>query len=151
MKYIAHRALFNGPEPALENHPDQIHLALSKGWDVEIDLRVIDNKYLLGHDEPLYEVTKEFILTYGLWVHCKNLAALHALAGGPVQCFWHDADAYTLTSHNAIWAYPGQPLTAKSIWVQPEWAENWRDQVYTVACLGICSKYVQEIQAIRNR
>jgi len=150
MRYIAHRALFEGPDLSRENHPDQIRLALSKGWDCEIDLWLIEGQPWLGHDAPTYKVTHDFIMGYGLWIHCKNLDALYSLAGGPLHYFWHDRDDYTLTSHNIIWTYPRQPLTEKSIWVQPEWDTDWRDQVATPVCLGICSKHVREIKTIRQ-
>ena len=61
MIYISHRGNVNGKIPNKENHPDYIKLALSNGYDVEIDVWY-DNGYWLGHDEPTYNITKDFLL-----------------------------------------------------------------------------------------
>ena len=77
---IAHRGLINGPDKNLENNPMQIKLALSLGYDVEIDLNVIDGKLFLGHDTPDYQINESFLIQRGLWIHAKNTHALRYLA-----------------------------------------------------------------------
>jgi hypothetical protein len=150
MKYIAHRALFNGPDPEKENHPIQILVALNAGWDCEIDVWWQDNQWWLGHDAPAYQVDENFLHRPGLWMHCKNLGALSRIPSllttyNP-HYFWHGQDDYTLTSQGIIWTYPGKELTENSIWNQPEWDIDWRITVTkNVKCYGICSKYVDEI------
>jgi len=146
MILIAHRGLFEGPDLQWENHPEQIERALAAGFDAEVDVRWINEKWWLGHDTPTYEVDEAFLLKSGLWLHCKNLEALSRLLGLSVNCFWHQTDHYTLTSGGFIWAYPGQPLTERSIWVQPEWFGGWRDDLGQV-CAGVCSKFVAEIRS----
>ena len=79
MKLIAHRGLVNGPDSNLENLPGQILQALQAGYDCEIDVRYINNKWMLGHDNPDFEVPFEFLKQPGLWIHAKNLDALHVL------------------------------------------------------------------------
>jgi len=151
MRLIGHRGLIDGPSDR-ENHPDQIRSILYKGFDAEIDLRVIDGKLMLGHDEPTYEVPYEFISKLGLWIHCKNFEALEYMRNcvDVFNFFWHDQDDFTITSRGYIWTYPRKPLMNRSIWVQPEWDADWRDQVNQVKdtskCFGICSKYVREIK-----
>ena len=56
MKYIAHRGNLNGPNRLLENKPDYLNVALSLGYDVEVDVWFIDGKFFLGHDRPDYEI-----------------------------------------------------------------------------------------------
>jgi hypothetical protein len=154
MVYIAHRGLFAGPDPERENHPEQIVAALAAGWDVEVDVWRLDAAWWLGHDAPTYQVPRQFLNRTGLWLHCKNLDALvragSVRAAGKPQYFWHQTDAFTLTSNGLIWTYPGQPLTPHSIWVQPEWDVDWRLHVKGVDCVGICSKHVREISQIRD-
>jgi hypothetical protein len=154
MILIAHRGLFEGPNQELENHPDQITLALESGFNAEIDVRWSAGKWWLGHDEAQYEVTEAFLMQPGLWLHCKNVSALTRLLRLPVNCFWHQEDDYTITSAKYVWAYPGQVLpdaVDNGIWVQPEWTEGWRSKddvlvagMHVVA--GVCSKYVGEIK-----
>lgn len=45
MKIISHRGNLNGPSPKTENTPEQIDFALKKGFDVEIDLWKINDKF----------------------------------------------------------------------------------------------------------
>ena len=155
MKYIAHRALFDGPNLEMENHPDQILAALKAGWDCEIDIWWQDNHWWLGHDAPIYQITENFLHHSGLWMHCKNFEALSCISSlqsfyNP-HYFWHNQDDYTLTSQCIIWTYPGKKLTQNSIWNQPELDIDWRINIMNnIECYGICSKYVNEISKKRN-
>ena len=78
----------------------------------------------------------------GLWIHAKNLAALRWLTTTDLEYFWHQNDDYTLTSHNYIWAYPGQELTQRSIMVMPEWNDKTLNNARSVTCYAVCSDYV---------
>lgn len=148
MKLIAHRGLFQGPNKDLENHPTQIELAISKGYDCEIDLRVIDSELWLGHDIPQYFINESFLEKHitSFWIHAKNLAALRWLTETDYNYFWHDDDHYVLTSHRFIWSRPGAPLTMRNIQVMPEWTCTNLNNV-PQNCYGICSDYVEEIKS----
>ena len=52
MRIIAHRANLYGKEKEKENRIEQMELCIENGYDVEIDLRIINNEIYLGHDEP---------------------------------------------------------------------------------------------------
>jgi len=52
--YISHRGNIDGRIPNSENSPEYISLALSKGYEVEIDVWFVDGSFYLGHDEPYY-------------------------------------------------------------------------------------------------
>lgn len=151
MKLIAHRALYKGPNPEMENSPNQIVTALNRGFDAEIDVWLIDGKWWLGHDGPSFFVTRLFLDTPGLWLHCKNLEAFEALSETKLNCFWHQEDDFTLTRSGHIWTYPGKPLTKRSVMVQPEWNADWRETIGSISCFGICSKFVKEIESIRGK
>ena len=56
MKLISHRGNINGPNKEQENHPDYITSALKQGYDVEVDVWLIDGNIVLGHDEPQYDL-----------------------------------------------------------------------------------------------
>lgn len=145
MKLIAHRGLTDGPDLALENHPSNIQKTLSQGFDAEIDVRYIDNKWYLGHDTATYEIAYDFLLQPGLWLHAKNLEALCMFtADYKLNFFWHQNDDFTLTSQGFIWTYPNKELTPKSICVLPEWNDPKFDNLPT-ECFGICSKFVHKI------
>jgi hypothetical protein len=145
MLKIAHRGNTRGPSPR-ENHPLYIEEAIYAGFDVEVDIRLIDNQLWLGHDNPQYLTSKTFLDRYknSLWIHCKNLEALEYFVNlkENYKYFWHEEDSYTLTSNGLIWTYPGKPITDKSIIVL-----RGQDVApsYKVA-FGICSDYVKTIQ-----
>lgn len=152
MIFIAHRGLFEGPDKQKENTLKQIDDALSKGFDVEIDVRMHDGYLYLGHDEPTTKIDKSFInsLKNKLWVHCKNVDALsYMIAYCPdANYFWHDTDDYTLTSKGYVWCYPGKRAAIKSIAVMPEMIINPVTIDYYLDYSGVCSDFVSKIEEI---
>lgn len=140
MIYIAHRGLFDGPDKEKENHPEQIRLAISKGYDAEVDVWYKDEKWFLGHDGPTYEIDDEFLYTKGLWIHAKNIDAFYELSFRNLNFFWHQEDDYTLTSKGFIWTYPGKSLSKLSICVMPEWKYDISN--FDLKCYGVCSDFV---------
>jgi hypothetical protein len=150
MKLIAHRGNINGPNPLRENSIDYIEEAISEGFDVEIDLRVEDNQCYLGHDDPQYFVTMEWLRKYKdvLWIHCKNLEALEKLSSSMIEFnyFWHETDCYTITSKSIGWVYPGKQPYSNSVIVMPESNSNIDfKSLMMYNCFGICSDYVGNI------
>ena len=141
MKYISHRGNIDGKQLPNENEPSYIDIALSKGYDVEIDIWVIDNGYYLGHDGPTYNITQNWLLQRidKIWIHCKNIGAVELFATlDNFNYFWHEEDQMTLTSKNYIWAYPGIDVKG-SIMVLPELnsGNTTEDQI------GICSDNIE--------
>ena len=115
MKLIPHRGNLYGPNPNEENNPQYIIDTLELGYDVEIDVWYIDNKFYLGHDYAKYEIDIKFLLNEKLWCHSKNLDALNEMLNNGIRCFWHQNDDFTLTSDGFIWTYPNKETTIKSI------------------------------------
>jgi HAD superfamily hydrolase (TIGR01509 family) len=113
LRFIAHRGNLEGPNKAQENEPSYLRFALAAGFDVECDAWYLEqqNEWRLGHDEPQYAISYDFLLQPGLWVHCKNGPALRIIsADARIHSFWHDTDDYTLTSRGLPWIYPNKPL-----------------------------------------
>jgi hypothetical protein len=144
-KLISHRGNINGSIPHNENHPDYIDEAIHVGFDVEIDVWMIEGILYLGHDEPQYGITQHWLNERyeKLWIHCKNVEAMEwfNMIGG-FNYFWHQNDDYTLTSKNILWVYPGKKLTANSICVMPE--INNLDKYILNECLGVCSDNISK-------
>lgn len=137
---ISHRGNLNGPIPEEENKPSYIINALSAGYDVEVDVWIMDvDKLFLGHDKPQYPITEDFLENPKLWCHAKNVFAFsRMLRSGKIHSFWHQNDDYTLTSKGFVWTYTGKPLIANSICVLPELNNNEiPDFVF-----GICSDFI---------
>lgn len=152
MRYIAHRGLFQGPDVNLENTPNQIDLAISKGYDAEIDVWVQGNEIFLGHYYPLRKVELDWLIQRPLWIHCKNIEALQYFSDIPyaLNYFWHENDKYTLTSNKTIWANPGSILSSNCVMVMPEHKDSTLQNTVGVTCFGICSDYIDTIKDLRN-
>lgn len=121
MIIISHRANLDGINKDTENNPNQILKCLDYGFDVEIDVWSIGDKFFLGHDEPQYEIDYTFLQNDKLWCHAKNNESLKKMIDNKkINCFWHQNDDYTLTSKNFIWVYPNKQLVDNSIAVMPE-------------------------------
>ena len=138
MKIISHRGNLMGKSD-YENDPKQIKACLSLGIDCEIDLWIKDNRYWLGHDEPIYEVKRSFLQQAGLWIHCKNLNALQNVPSKS-NYFWHQTDDFTLTSKGYIWTFPKKKLVPGSFCVMPEYGYTGDISL----CMGICSDFIQD-------
>jgi|JI10StandDraft_1071094.scaffolds.fasta_scaffold07924_20 glycerophosphoryl diester phosphodiesterase len=101
---VAHRGLLNGPNPQKENTIEQINEAISKGYYVELDVRLIDNEFYLGHDNPCECVCLEFLENEKIFTHCKDKASWELLKDNPlVNCFLHDEEDYCITSRGYKW------------------------------------------------
>jgi hypothetical protein len=150
MKLISHRGNLTGINQN-ENRFDAIINACSLGFDVEIDLRFVDNNWWLGHDSPdhwLENGLNDIVhLKDKLWVHCKNFAALEKLKGTDFNYFWHQEDDHTITSKGFIWTYPGKDQGKTNVLVMPEWNYSL-EQIASLGCFAICSDYVQDIQKL---
>lgn len=140
MILISHRGNINDRIPDLENSPDYIDAAIKLGYDVEVDLWWVVGRIYLGHDEPQYEVSDEWLgnRINKLWVHCKNAELLNWIRSTSLHYFWHEEDTITLTSKNHIWVYPGNQPIVGSIAVTPE---IHNDDISK--CVGICSDFIK--------
>lgn len=140
MILISHRGNIDGPILDKENSPDYIHKAIELGYDVEIDMWLINDKIYLGHDEPQYEINYKWLndKINKLWIHCKNIELLSWIKHTQLHYFWHENDKMTLTSKNYIWVYPGNQPLMGSISVMPEIHKE-----DTTQCVGICSDYIK--------
>ena len=145
MIFISHRGNLTGKNPEMENKPSYISDALNQGYHCEVDVWFVDNKFMLGHDEPKYGFPFVLFRSFynKLWIHCKNTEAISALNDFPethlLNYFWHQNDDVTLTSKGYIWAYPGKQPIKSSIAVLPEL--NNDDLTYAI---GICSDNIKK-------
>ena len=147
MIYISHRGNIEGPNKSLENSKGYIEKAIKKGYDVEIDVWLIDEKYYLGHDQPQYEIDQEFLENPSLWCHAKNVEALKSMSDSKkIRYFWHQNDDVTLTSDNFIWTFPGKKLVEGSICVMPESVNLKPGNPKLNLCYGICSDFIKSFK-----
>lgn len=143
MILISHRGNIDGINKSEENKPNYIDLAITNGFDVEVDIWFKNEKLYLGHDSPDYEILLEWLekRVDKLWIHCKNFESVVFFSNHKEKkfnYFWHQTDDLTLTSKQYIWVYPGKQPIKNSISVLPEIND---DDISS--CLGICSDYIK--------
>jgi len=137
MKIISHRGNLNGRLQNDENSILAINIALSHGFDVEVDVWFKNKKWFLGHNKTEHEISRSFLENKKLWCHAKNLDALRLMIKNKkINCFWHQNDNFTLTSKGYIWTYPNKDVTDKSIIV----LKNFKDKA-PKNCFGICTDF----------
>lgn len=138
MRLIAHRGNVTGPLPDRENTLAYIREALRLGYDVEVDVRLVDGAYRLGHDSPEEIVPWDLLRDERFWVHCKDLVTLSALKN-TCRCFFHDRDDAVLTSKLDVWVFPGVELVPGCVAVLPEQTQYTTSALQE--CYGICTDF----------
>ena len=145
MRIISHRGCLDGPDPSIENNPNQIDCAIKHTFDVEIDLWMLDESFLLGHDKPQYPITIQWLneRSDNLWVHCKNIKALDYLSSNKsnLNYFFHQTDHVTLTSKNFLWVYPKMEFTENSVIVAMEQCDLKKLKDSKVKPIAVCTDY----------
>lgn len=139
MILISHRGNINGPNDVKENSPFYVLDTIDMGYDVEVDVWFVNDKFWLGHDEPQYETNFKFLMNEKLWCHAKNLEALIEMKKYSIHYFWHEKDNFTLTSKNYIWSYPSPVTFKNTICVLPELYNTKIEN-----CRGICSDFISK-------
>lgn len=141
-KIIAHRGNINGIEQSFENRIDYIKNALSKGFDVEVDVRSYKNKLYAGHDEPQEILPLEILNNPSCIFHAKNFNALEILLNQSKHVFWHQNDECTLTSNGYIWCFPEIVIEGEnSIVLDFDGSKNFDDSKFYGICTDYCLKY----------
>lgn len=150
MRFISHRGNLNGPNRNLENSPSYVETALHKGFDVEVDMRFHFGKIYLGHDIPQYEINDDWLSRHSanLWIHCKDSDSLNHCMNMGYHCFFHNIDAYTITSRGFVWAYPGMSIASRvCICVMPERKEGIVGlKIHDY--YGACSDFAEELESM---
>ena len=145
MRIISHRGCLNGPDPLIENKPNQIDLAIQHSLDVEIDLWMLDENLLLGHDAPQYPISIGWLYkrSNNLWVHCKNIEALDYLSSqqSNLNYFFHQTDHVTLTSKNFMWVYPNMDFTENSVVVAMDQGDLKKIKDSKLQPMAVCTDF----------
>lgn len=144
MIIVSHRGNLSGPSAETENKPHQIDLALKSGFHVEVDLRIIDNNFWLGHDNPDYLISKDWLLNRNkkLIIHSKDLITSNFLAKLKTELNWfyHTDEDVVLTSWGFLWCYPKIYLS-NGITVLLDDETKLESEV-----LGVCTDYPEKFK-----
>lgn len=149
MKIVSHRGNLDGENPKLENHPDQIDLAIRNNFLVEVDLRIVNDRFFLGHDTSDYLIDKQWLLyrKQYLIIHSKDLLTSNHLVrlNKELNWFYHTDEDIVLSSWGWIWCYPG-------IYLSEGITVLIGDQVKLPSkVLGVCTDYPIKFRSSRYK
>jgi hypothetical protein len=149
MIIISHRGNTDGPEVESENHPDFIDKAISTGFEVEVDLRFIDGDFWLGHDEPQWRISEEWMSSRRnkIWFHCKDFESATALINtkNGYKFFCHSNEPYVCTSHNYLWVHDLSYEIDKNCIIPLISDKDLTNHPLYKNCHGICTDYPSKI------
>jgi hypothetical protein len=146
MRLISHRGNLDGPEPDKENRPEFIQAAIDKGYDVEVDVRLIDGKLFLGHDKPDHAICIEWLLERKdrLWVHAKNFQAMDLLIEHGFQIFCHQADRHAVIGNTRyLWSCDLSEANERSVIPLISSDEVDGNKGLDMRFHGVCSDYIR--------
>jgi len=138
---IAHRGNFEGGNTPTENTIAQIDLAIAEGYDVKIDVWLLNDKWYLGYNLPQEEIDLAFMERPTIWTHCRDLKGYVSLYHNPkVNALWHSSDDFTFTSKGIKWAASGI-RTTDGIMTFPHYEADLEDEINfgIIQPLGVCS------------
>jgi len=109
---ISHRGNMMGPRMGTENKKETIIDVITRfKIPVEVDVRILNNKFYLGHDTIVEEIDPQFLIQnrHMLYVHAKTpeTASFLKEKQWPLNWFFHDKDSLTVTSKGDLWCFPG--------------------------------------------
>ena len=146
-RFICHRGNLEQKFVPDENKPELLDRRISNGYSVELDVWFVKGGYWLGHDEPQYEVSFEWLMkdAAAKYIHCKNGETFeHLLSkcgrlGYNANLFYHTGEDYALTTRGHVIVHPGKPLLHGSVNMMPEMAVARRPQGEWNQTFAFCS------------
>jgi hypothetical protein len=146
MRLISHRGNLDGPDPDKENRPEFIQAAINLGYDVEIDVRLIDGNLFLGHDNPDHPVDIQWLVDRKdkLWVHAKNFPAIDLLIEHGLHIFYHQSDGHAIIGNTKyIWSCNITEANERSVIPLISTEEIEANKGLDMRFHGVCSDYIR--------
>lgn len=158
MLFISYRGIYDGTNYEYANTPSQIGKAFGAGYSVMVDVWKVDDKFYLGNDQPLTEVTSKYLQGNRWWLNARNTAMQIWLAEQSVKLYpnWFYFTASTppppfATASNGKLITPGTvPINNNSVIFLPEIDDRGMFSTVKLKCFGICSTYLSFIRRMRN-
>lgn len=147
---IANRGNFAGRNIDRENTSVYIEEAICAGYDVKVDVWLLDKEWYLGHNFPKERIDISFLERQSIWTHARDLVGYVSLYNNPkVHVFWHNKDEFAITNKGIKWA-SDRYLTYDGITTLGEFQTIRRQEILAGKFnpLGICCDDVISFSAI---
>ena len=143
MKLISHRGNLTEENPERENTEPYIDEAISKGYDVEVDVRTKNGQLHFGHDTADAPTNLNWLIQRksNLWIHAKDFETLSTLLQHTcLRVFFHEKENYTIISNGLVWAHDLKKID--ELCVIPLLSKNELLKWKKVPVHGICSDFI---------
>ena len=158
MLLISYRGIYDGTNYEYANTPNQIGKAFGFGASVMTDVWKIGDKFYLGNDQPLTEVTAKYLQGNRWWINARNTDMQNWLATQSSKLYpnWFYFNTPTppppyVTASNGKLITPGTvPINNNSVIFLPEISDRAMFSTVKLRCFGICSTYLNYIRRMRN-
>lgn len=157
MLLISYQGIFDGKNYEKANTPDQIGQAFNHGYSVMVDVWRVDGKLYLGSNQPLTEVTPEYLRGNRFWLNVRNVEMQEWIVTQPIKLypnyFWfaNDTESTPTTTSGGQIITPGTvPINNTSIIFLPEITDRGMLSTVKLQCYGICGTYLSFIKRMRN-
>lgn len=157
MLYISYRGVFEGQNFEDANTINQIGKAFNAGFSCLVDVWRVDDVLYLGNDQPLVEVSPNYLKGNRFWINARNNTMQAWLQTQPSNFypnyFWFNTIAANMpvTSSSGKIITPGTvPISNQSIIFLPEIYDRAMFSTVKLQCFGVCSNYLTFIKRMRN-
>ena len=157
MIYISYRGIFDGNNFEDANTPPQLGKALGMGFSCMIDVWKVGDKFYLGNDQPITEVTAKYLQGNRWYINARNTEMQNWL---PTQnqklypnwfFFPFMPPPQYVTASNGKLITPGTvPINNSSIIFLPEITDRACFSTVKLKCFGIISSYLSFIRRMRD-
>jgi hypothetical protein len=158
MLYISYRGIYDGDNWQYANTPSQLGKALGSGFSCMIDVWKVGDKFYLGSEQPLTEVTAKYLQGNRWWLNARN-AEMQAWL--PTQNpklypnYFHfitpTPPPPSVTASNGKTIVPGTvPIDNNSVVFLPEIDDMSLLSTVKLKCYGICSTNLLLIRRMRQ-
>ena len=157
MLYISYRGIIDGNNYQDANTPSQLGKALGAGFSCMIDVWKVNDKFYLGNDQPITEVTAKYLQGNRWWINARNTAMQTWLPTQNAKLYpnWfyfpYMPPPEYVTASNGKLVTPGTvAINNSSVVFLPEINDTSLLSTVKLRCYGVCSSNPWLIRRMRN-
>ena len=157
MQYISYLGIYDGTNLQDAGTPDQLGRAFNSGFSCMVNVWRVDDVLYLGTDQPLTQVTEQYIQGSRFWINAMNDDMQTWIAAQPIKLypnyFWFPniTESTPVTTSSGKIITPGPvPIDNTSIVFPPEIQDRGMLSTVHLRCFGVCSTYLTFIKRMRN-
>jgi len=158
MLYISYRGIIDGNNYQDANTPSQLGKALGAGFSCMIDVWKVDDKFYLGNDQPITEVTAKYLQGNRWYINARNAAMQSWLPTQNIKLypnyFWFTTPTpppASVMASNGKLITPGTvPINNNSVIFLPEIDDTSLFSTVKLKCFGVITSNPWLVRRMRN-